>query len=774
MRSTGWFLPLILAVVLFAGAVACSSTAGPVASTQRATDDDDDNDDATPDDDDNDNDNDNDDTSPDDDDSSPDDDASPDDDSSPDDDLSPDDDDDNDVSPADDDTSNPTVWTDPSTHLMWQNGNQVGTQALTWADAASYCANLTWGGYSGWRLPDIDALRSLIQGCVATGTGGACGGTDGCADETCWNVACQGCSSVGGPGPDGAYWSSALAGNYVAWYWSSTAPSGDSDAWDVSFEYGWVKTDAVSFADGVRCVRGSDDDDDDDNDDNDDNDTAGETVWTDPTSGLMWQNGAAVGVNAVAWAEADSYCASLSWAGQSGWRLPDIDALRGLLRGCTETDTGGACGVTDDCLADDCWSFNCYGCDELQGPGPGGAYWPSEISGVDADWYWSSSPSGDPGWAFGVYFDSGRVMDYYDTTDGGVRCVRTPGDDDSSPDDDDTSPTDDDDDNDDDTTNDTVWTDPSTGLSWQNGTNVGQIGYSWAAAQTFCTNLKLGGYTDWRLPDIDTLRTLLQGCAATDPGSSCGATDGCLLESCWNVACDGCPNLAGPGGGGAYWSTDVLGSAGWYWSSSATADGDSKAWDIHFSNGHINYDAETNLDGARCVRGGDDDDDNDDNDDDDTTESVWTDPTTDLMWQNGGAVGSDLYAWADAENYCETLTWDGYGTWELPTIDQLRTLIGNCAGTETGGTCSVTDACLTDNCWTIACYGCDYQQGAGPGGAYWPAELSGNDIVWYWSSSAAVDQGYAFGVYFDYGRLIDYTDSTGGGARCVRASVKRQ
>jgi hypothetical protein len=167
---------------------------------------------------------------------------------------------------------------------------------------------------------------------------------------------------------------------------------------------------------------GDDDSQDDDSGDDDsgDDDSAGDT-WTDSSSGLTWQVNPSS--DYMIWDEAKSYCNNLSLASHDDWRLPTISELRSLIRGCDATVTGGACNVTDDCLDSSCWNDTCGGCDELAGPGSGGAYWPDEMSG-GIDWYWSSSAvaGGDHAWGVGFYDGSvgpGPFVGYAD-----ARCVR--------------------------------------------------------------------------------------------------------------------------------------------------------------------------------------------------------------------------------------------------------------------------------------------------------------------------------------------------------------
>jgi len=143
-------------------------------------------------------------------------------------------------------------------------------------------------------------------------------------------------------------------------------------------------------------------------------DAASEAVsggaWTDPTTGLTWQTGSyATNVDA---AEAIAYCTDLVLAGISDWRLPSISELRTLLRGCPDTEAGGACHETDECpgVGSDCYDGQaCMGCEWMKGPGKAGCYWPPEMDGL-CDWYWSSTPSDDPvGYTCFIHFGEAHL-----------------------------------------------------------------------------------------------------------------------------------------------------------------------------------------------------------------------------------------------------------------------------------------------------------------------------------------------------------------------------
>jgi hypothetical protein len=79
----------------------------------------------------------------------------------------------------------------------------------------------------------------------------------------------------------------------------------------------------------------------------------------DPVSDLVWQDPPLFDLlNSL---DAIAYCQELAWAGYDDWRLPDVDELQSLLRGCPGAQ---ACGVEDpECLLSSCNDGDdCAGC----------------------------------------------------------------------------------------------------------------------------------------------------------------------------------------------------------------------------------------------------------------------------------------------------------------------------------------------------------------------------------------------------------------------------
>ncbi len=150
---------------------------------------------------------------------------------------------------------------------------------------------------------------------------------------------------------------------------------------------------------------------------------------------------------------------------------------------------------------------------------------------------------------------------------------------------------------------DEIVVDSESRLMWQRGN---QAGLDREGAQKYCAELEIGKYSDWRLPTISELRTLIVGCAGSAKGGACKVTDTCANypsiyseKNCWSKDCY-CKSGEGPGENGFYWQPGVWNfdynqddperakwghhgdPEGWFWSSTKRADDTSWSWLISF------------------------------------------------------------------------------------------------------------------------------------------------------------------------------------------------
>jgi hypothetical protein len=143
--------------------------------------------------------------------------------------------------------------------------------------------------------------------------------------------------------------------------------------------------------------------------------------------------------------------------------------------------------------------------------------------------------------------------------------------------------------------------------------------------------------------------------------------------------------------------------------------------------------------------------------DNDNTYTLWKDVETDYTWTSLMPRKS----WLEAIEFCEDLDIYGYSDWELPEINELRTLIINCPNTEPDGLCDpyvYAYNSLAEE--SIACGGC-----AENGYSY--SKVGDIDLLWS-STPSSYFPGLSIYVHFTRGNIGCYSDKNTYFFRCFR------
>jgi hypothetical protein len=178
-------------------------------------------------------------------------------------------------------------------------------------------------------------------------------------------------------------------------------------------------------------------------------------------------------------------------------------------------------------------------------------------------------------------------------------------------------------------------TDNVTGLMWQAQDNG--VLMTWSAAGSYCTGLLVGGYSDWRLPSVGELQSIV----------NYGTFNPAITQT--------------------YFPSTAIYSN--YWSSTTSVGGLASAWVVKFDTG-IAFDFGTASNAStRCVRLGQ----NQSQSFTDNGNGTITDNITTLMWQKQDT--SLTYTWQQAITYCSGLSLGGLGGWRLPNVKELRSIV---------------------------------------------------------------------------------------------------
>lgn len=376
------------------------------------------------------------------------------------------------------DKNAPGIWVDPDTYLIWENpmGNKgAGGMGPKQADAVIYCENLFLAGADDWRLPTISELRTIARGVSTVAKDGKCPTTDTCTDQdTCnkdkdntqgFGNSCLGCYGLDEEkyNPDDAYLTAddclksdrqltnescyrvPILRGPCNGTWSSTPNTGTAGSlakafWYLNFKGGLINSDSdtLSGANWVRCVRAGTEDDVPETDYTPPNDLGEcifddeceegewceentcvmipENTWTDTDSGLIWQAGL---VENRTWQDAVNHCEALDYEGFSDWRLPNLDELKSLVKGCS---TISSCEITSSCTGYTACHGGTDACDKGCGKGN---YLPPQLGQQNLMYWTSDVEEQTPKNAWLVDFSYGTVKYLLKTWDNKLgRCVR--------------------------------------------------------------------------------------------------------------------------------------------------------------------------------------------------------------------------------------------------------------------------------------------------------------------------------------------------------------
>jgi hypothetical protein len=244
----------------------------------------------------------------------------------------------------------------------------------------------------------------------------------------------------------------------------------------------------------------------------------GSDTVTDDNTLLMWQRQDDNTPRSPA--DAGTYCSGLSLGGHSDWRLPEVYEFHSIVD-YRSYQAGNSSPFIDT------------------------TYFPS----TQSTYYWSSSMYRNNSTSYNLQFTNGTVSYHNNNNNYYVRCVRG------------TSTTRSFTDNSDSTVNDT-----KTGLVWQ---QTSSSKMTWESALNLCEGLTLGSQSDWRLPNIKELGSIVD-------------------VSEYNPTID---NTAFP----STYSDE-------YWSSSPASSND--RYGINFKYGSIFIEPLSMTYYVRCVRGG--------------------------------------------------------------------------------------------------------------------------------------------------------------------------
>ena len=183
-------------------------------------------------------------------------------------------------------------------------------------------------------------------------------------------------------------------------------------------------------------------------------------------------------------------------------------------------------------------------------------------------------------------------------------------------------------------------TDNITGLMWQKA-DGGEMTIE--GAIIYCSNINLGGYSDWRLPNCHELFSILNH-DKVNPATDTAYFAKTLAEYWWstNRQIDDSTKV---------WVVNAGGGIGAHPKTETISAGGTKRFHVRAVRNTINNPSVRFKDNGN---------------------GTITDLVSGLIWQN--LLGTTKYTWEQGLSYCENLSLAGYSDWRMPNIKELESL----------------------------------------------------------------------------------------------------
>jgi len=284
------------------------------------------------------------------------------------------------------------------------------------------------------------------------------------------------------------------------------------------------------------------------------------------------------------------------------------------------------------------------------------------------------------------------------------------------------------------------------GLMWQQSPDTDQDNVidandklTFTGAQSYCDNLDLAGYSDWRLPDIKQLYSLIDF-GGTDPSGYEGTDTSGLVPFIDTMYF----NFGYGDTGTGERIIDAQFASNTLYVSNTANDGGQTLFGVNFADGRIkgyglSLMGQDKTFYVYCTRGSDSYGRNDFAANDDGTV---TDNASGLMWAQQDSVTGlnwqEALAWAEQQN---TASYLGYTDWRLPNAKELQSLLDYGRSPDTSGSAAI-DPLFNSSSIVNQAGNADYP-------AYWTSTTHLN-----WTTSPG-----ASGVYINFGRSMGYMNN---------------